>query len=95
MEGSRHEGDGAPVGYLIRMAVKVHLVPNFSHGVLMGLDIITDCGIDFLISRNLACMGEFMYQVKSANRKFRLVLIWLKSDVTVHGRTCRCISITS
>ena len=94
MEGIHYE-EPLDTEYLIRINIEVHPIPNFSHGVLIGVDTIKDYGIDFLISKNLASMGEFIYQVTSANSKFRLVLVRLKNDVTVHGRTCRCIPITS
>jgi len=61
----------------------------------MGLDTIKDYGIDFLISQSLASMGNFTYPVASVNRKFRSVLVQLKNDVTVYGRMCKCIPITS
>ena len=77
------------------MVIEVHLIPNFSHGILISLDTITDYGIDFLISCNLISIGEFTYQIRSVNRKFRSILILLRSDVTVYSQTCRCIPITS
>jgi len=61
MEGIHHEGGVAPLNTecLIRMTIEVYLIPNFSHGVQIGPDIIKDYRIDFLISRNLGSIEDF------------------------------------
>jgi len=97
MQGFRHEKRLPRTQALIEMTVEVHLVENFRHQLLFRLDTLKDYGIDFLVMKNTATMasGEFTYPVSSVNTKFWSVLVRAKEHMSIFGRTCKCISVTS
>jgi len=97
MEGFRHVNGLLGTQALIEMTVEIHLVENFGHQLLLGMDMLKDYGIDFLVTKNTAMMsgGEFTCPVSSVNAKFRSVLVRAKKDVSIFRRTCKCISVTS
>jgi len=82
---------------LIEMTVEIHLVENFGHQLLLGMDTLKDYGIDFLVTKNTATMsgGEFTYPVSFMNAKFCSVLVRAMEDVSIFRCTCKCISTTS
>ena len=90
MEG--HDSEGKPC--LIKMDVEFHLIENFAHGVLLGIDTLSDYGIDLFLSSKKALLGPLSYPI-DYNQKFKSVLIRAKDDITVYGRTCMKIPIKS
>ncbi|KAF8439658.1 hypothetical protein BGX38DRAFT_1273241 [Terfezia claveryi] len=91
------EGTKGSEKCLIQILVEVHLVEKFSHQLLLGLDTLVDYGVDLLVTKGIATMsgGEFSYPVSSINTKFRSVFIRVRENVSIFGRTCKCIPITS
>ncbi|KAF8439650.1 hypothetical protein BGX38DRAFT_1144652 [Terfezia claveryi] len=80
---------------LIEIEAEFHVLEDFSYGILLGVDALTDYGIDLMISKGRACAEGFSYDVEYTDSKFRSVLVRLKEDMTVGGRTCRAIPIKS
>ncbi|KAF8434024.1 hypothetical protein BGX38DRAFT_1145983 [Terfezia claveryi] len=58
---------------------------DFNYGVLLGVDTLTDYGIDLIMSKGRACAEDFSYSVEYTDSKFRSVLVHLKEDITIGG----------
>ena len=91
LEGAKDNGERC----LIKLEGEFHIVKNFEYGILMGIDMITDYGIDLHISKNQAVLPRFSYEIESVKTKFQSVLIRVKSDLTVQGRMCQAVLIKS
>ena len=96
MEGYKlpHDGNQSGTDCLIELTIEVHLIKDFSHGLLLGMDTIQDYSINFILSAGIATIGNLSYAVISKG-KFRTVLIRSKRDITIVGRTCMKIPISS
>ena len=80
---------------MIESEGEFHVIKNFEHGILIGIDIITDYGINLHISKNQVVLLGFSYENKSVKTKFQSVLIKVKSNLTIQGRTCQTVPIKS
>lgn len=79
---------------LIKMDIEFHLIENFEHRVLLGMDTLSDYGIDFHLSIGKARLGPLSYPI-TYNQKSKTVLIHVKENTTIYGRTCKKIPIKS
>src|SRR5258707_664073 len=63
--------------------------------MLMGVDAITDFGIDLMMSKGKTYAKNFSYDIDYEDKKFRSVLIRLRKSVTIASRSCQAIPIKS
>ena len=61
----------------------------------MGIDMLTDYRIDLHISQDKAILPGFSYEIESIQTKFQSVLVRVKCDLTIQGRTCQAVPIKS
>ena len=87
-----HDSDANPC--LIKMDIEFHKIENFVHKLLLGIDALSDYGIDLFLSTKKAQLGPLSYPI-DYNQKFRSVLIRTKDNMTVYGHTCKAIPIKS
>ena len=80
---------------LIMLEGEFHIIDDFEHGILIGIDMLTYYGIDLHISKRKATLPGFSHDIESTNMKFQSVLLRVKHDLTIHGRTCQAILIKS
>src|SRR5258706_14377641 len=92
MEGYQRHGEKP---CLIKLEIEFHIVSQFKHGWLMGVDAINDFGIDFMMSKGRAGTEEFSYDIDCGYTKFKSVLVRLRESITIAGRTCHAIPIKS
>ena len=76
---------------LIKLEIEFHTLRGFKHGMLMGMDAITDFGIDLMMSEKKAYAEKFSYNIEYENNRCKSVLIRLQESLTVPSRTCIAI----
>ena len=79
---------------LIKLNIEFHLVKNFEHKILLGMDTLSDYRIDFYLSMKRAQLGSLSYPI-NYDQKFKTILVREKSNVTIYGKSCKKIPIKS
>src|SRR5258708_7152358 len=81
IEGSEDDGQQC----LIKFDREFHIVDDFEHGILIGINMLTDYGINLHISQDKAILPGFSYEIKLIKTKFQSVLVRVKCDPTIQG----------
>ena len=63
---------------LIKLEIEFHTLQGFKHRMLMGVDAITNFGIDLMMLDNKAYAEKFSYDIEYENNRCKSVLICLQ-----------------